>query len=147
MRSYRYVLVLALLAALAIPACAARARATYIPEGGDYVAEDLPVALEEPAPDRISRITVDDAPAVRQEVLADLRTHGDEAARLADVLTSEFPTDVAAVPYVVERGTFDSEPAWIVFEAWGDAGESMTLRRVWVFSRNDLSVMAADSTP
>lgn len=147
MRGYRYVLVLMLLAALATTACAARARVTYIPEGGEYVAEDLSAAIEDPAPGRISRITADDAPAIRQEILADLRTHGDEAARLADALTSDFPTDVAAVPYAVERGTFEGEPAWIVFEAWGDAGEPLTLRRVWVFSRDDLSVLAADSTP
>lgn len=147
MRSYRYVLILVLLAALAVPACAAQARITYIPEGGDYTTEDLPDALNDPAPRSISRVAADDAPAIRQEVLADLRTHGDEAARLADVLTSDFPAGTAAVPYAVEIGTFEDEPAWIVYEAWGEAGEPLTLRRVWVFSRDDLSVLAASSSP
>jgi len=137
--------VLALLAALAISACAAQARVTYIPEGGAYTAEDLSRALDDSDPGSASRVAAEDALAARQEALADLRTQGDDAARLADMLTSEFPTDTAAVPYAAEIATFDGEPAWVVFEAWGDTGEPLDHRRVWVFSRDDLSVLAADS--
>lgn len=145
MRSHRYAPVLAVLAALAISGCAEQARVTYIPEGGAYTADDLSAALDDSDPGSASRVTAADALTVRQEALADLRTHGDDAARLADVLTSEFPADTAAVPYAVEIGAFKGEPAWIVFEAWGDVGEPLTHRRVWVFSRDDLSVLAADS--
>jgi hypothetical protein len=146
MRSHRYIQALALLAVLAIAGCAAHARVTYIPEGGAYTADDLSRALDESDPGSTARTSADDALAARQEALADLRTHGDEASRLADVLTAEFPSDTSAVPYVVEIGTFDREPAWIVFEAWGESGEPLAHRRVWVFALDDLSVVAADST-
>lgn len=145
MRGHRYTPVLALLITLAVSGCAGQARVTYIPEGGNYAADDLSRALDDSEPGSTSRLTAEDALTARQEALADLRTHGDDAARLADVLTSEFPTDTTAVPYAVEAGTFDDVPAWIVFEAWGDAGQPLTHRRIWVFSRDDLSVLAADS--
>ena len=94
-------------------------------------------------PDR--DVTADEAPDVRQSALADLRTNGDDAARLADVLTAEFPADVLAVPYEVERGAYDGEDAWIVFESWTSEGAELTGRRVWVFAHDDLSMLAAHS--
>ncbi|MGB4442614.1 MAG: hypothetical protein WBJ62_10440 [Coriobacteriia bacterium] len=145
MRTHSYITVLAVLASLAIAGCAQHARVTYIPEGGSYTADELSAALDDSDPGSASRVMIEDALTARQEALADLRTHGDDAALLADVLTAEFPTDTAAIPYAVEVGAFNDEPAWIVYEAWGDAGEPLTHRRVWVFSRDDLSVVAADS--
>lgn len=145
MRSKPYVTILALVTVFVLSACAGQARVTYIPDGGAYTVEDLSGALAESDPGSAARVKAEDALAARQEALADLRTHGDDAARLADTLTSEFPTDSTAVPYSVEVATFDGEPAWIVFEAWGDAGEALDSRRVWVFARDDLSILAADS--
>ncbi len=146
MHGHRSIPVLAVITALALSGCAAQVRITYIPEGGTYTAEDLSRALDESDPGPVSRVEAEDVAASRQETLADLRTHGEDASRLADVLTSDFPSDTTAVPYAVELATFEGEPAWIVFEAWGDPGEPLSHRRVWVFSRVDQSVLAADST-
>jgi hypothetical protein len=90
-------------------------------------------------------VSSEDALDVRQEALADLRKNDESTAMLADTLTSDFPLDVAAVPYLVELGTFDGEPAWIVYESWGESGEKLVHRRLWVFSYGDRSVLAAHS--
>jgi len=142
----RLALLLLLIFVLALTgACATRAHLQFIPEGGTYTAESLPVALETSDAGPTAKIATGDASAVRQQVLADLRTNGDEAGVLADVLTAEFPPGVAAVPYTVEKGAYEGEPAWIVFEAWGEPGGTLSYRRIWVFAAADKAVMAAHS--
>lgn len=146
MRGKLWVLGLAaLLATTALAACGSASRVTYIPAGSSYTAASLAEALEESNPGAAARVTIDEAPDVRQSALADLRTNGDQAARLADMLTSEFPTDVLAVPYAIERGTYDGEAAWIVFEAWTTDSTELSGRRVWVFADDDLTMLAAHS--
>lgn len=135
----------ALFATLALAACGSASRVTYIPEGTSYTSESIVAALEASDAGSASRVTVEEAPDVRQSALADLRTYGDEAARLADMLTAEFPSDVLAVPYAIEHGTYDGEDAWIVFESWAGDGAELSGRRVWVFAYDDLSVLAAQS--
>lgn len=139
----RYATLLLLLAVLVVPGCASPSRVTYIPDGGAYSAENLADALDAADPGAAARVKADEAAAMRQEALADLRTRGDEAGSLADMLTSEFPTDTTAIPYKVERGTFEDEPVWIVYEAFGDPGASLSSRRVWVFSEGDLALVTA----
>ncbi len=145
MHGSRSTLCLVLLAALIVPGCASPSRVTYIPDGGAYTADGLSGTLEDADPGAAARVKPEEAAQVRQEALADLRTKGDETGPLADTLTSQFPTDTTAIPYRVERGEFEDEPAWIVYEAWGDPGEALSGRRVWVFSQADLSVITASS--
>ncbi len=146
MRKRRYVFCLvALFTALSAVGCASASRVTYIPEGTSYTAESLAEALGQSDAGSTTDVATEEASDVRQSALADLRSHGDEAARLADVLTSEFPTGVAAVPYAVEHGSYEDQDAWVVFEAWGDAGGTLSGRRVWVFAYDDLAVLAAQS--
>lgn len=138
------VLLLALVACLVI-ACTSPADIDYIPEGGSYAEEELETALAQSDAGATADVTTEEAPEVRQEALARLRQHGADAASLADTLTSEFPVDVAAVPYAVELGEFEGQPAYIVFEAWGEDGGTLSYRRMWVFSRDDMGVLAARS--
>jgi hypothetical protein len=63
------------------------------------------------------------------------------------MLTNEFPLATVAVPAIVELGAFEGEPAWIVIEAYEGADGTLSSRRLWVFSRADLSVVAALSQP
>jgi len=135
----------ALLATLALTACGSASRVTYIPEGSAYTSDSIVTALEASDAGPASRVTAEEAPDVRQSALADLRTNGDEAARLADMLTAEFPSDVLAVPYVVEHGTYEGEDAWIVFESWTSESGELSGRRVWVFRYEDLGMLAAHS--
>lgn len=139
-------LCLVLAAVLTTAACTSPARVTFIPEGDVYTANDLQSALEDSDPGRVASVQTADAPGVRQEALANLRRNGEGAGELADTLTTEFPVDVAAVPYRVEKGAYGDTEAWIVFEAWGEPGGDLVYRRAWVFSLDDRSVIATHST-
>ncbi len=132
-----------LLVQLALAGCSGTARILYIPEGGDYSAEDLPVLLEDADTSKARGLDPAEVPGARQDALADLRTHGAEAAALADALTSQFPVDVNAIPVEVHRASYEGEPAWIVVESWGDDGKPVTETRLWVFSEEDLDLMTA----
>lgn len=138
---------LALALAALLTSCAPRLTLTYLPEGGSYATADLGQVLQRAELERAERVAVDEAPALRQRALASLRRHGAEAAALADTLTRDFPTDVASVPMIVERATFEGQPAWVVAEAWGEAAGTLTHRRVWVFAYHDHALLAVQSLP
>lgn len=145
MRSRRIALCLLLSALLTTSACGSPSRLSYIPEGGSYTAGDLADALAASDPGPTSHVTSEDAPQIRQQALANLRSQSEDAAALANTLTSEFPSDIAAVPYRVELGTFEGDPAWIVFESWGEPGQSLDHRRLWVFAYDDRMLLATQS--
>lgn len=83
----------------------------------------------------LAGITAKDAPALRSRVLADLRAKGADGARVADVLTAGFPQRTAAVPVLVRLCAVDGTQAIVVVEAFGEAGSTLTHRRLWVFDR------------
>lgn len=132
------------LLALSLMACSSPSDLNFIPDGPSYAAGDLNTALADANPGSTASVSVEDASEVRQEALAELRKNGDEAALLADALTASFPTDVPAVPYRVERGMYEGEQAWIVFEAWGEE-DTLAYRRVWVLSAETRDILAAFS--
>lgn len=136
-----------LLVATSLVACGSAARLSFIPDGGSYTAEDLPALLASADLTAVSSVATEDGPRLRQDMLTSLRRQGDDAAALADTLTREFPTDVTSVPTVVERATYDGAPAWIVIEAWGEQGGTLSHRRLWVFSYEQRAVVAALSAP
>jgi hypothetical protein len=140
---------LACLTALVLSAsalsCASAARAAFTPDGGSYGADDLTQLLQDADLSAFSDIPTDDAAETRTRILASLRQEGDDAAALADTLTSDFPTDITSVPAIVERGTYEGEQAWIVIESWGEPGGTLAYRRIWVFSYDERAVVAATS--
>lgn len=123
--------------------CSSPARISYIPEGGSYTAEDIGGVLDDVSPGEIAEAPTTEIGQLRQEALADLRTHGDDAAALADALTHQFPVDVNAVPIEVRAGAYEGQPAWIVVESWGAPGERLSSVRLWVFSSEDLALITA----
>lgn len=141
----RGIVILLLAAAFALSSCSSASRITYIPDGGAYTEADLGKTLAAAHAGPVAGLSAGEVAGVRQEMLADLRSRDDDAALLADTLTSDFPTDVNAVPFRVESGALDGEPAWIVFEAWGDEGKRLDHTRVWIFSRDDRSLITAKS--
>lgn len=130
---------------VAMLSCGTPAKAVFVPDGGPYVADDLTRLLQDADLAAFSDTPTDDAAELRTRVLASLRQEGDDAAALADTLTSDFPTDVASVPAIVEHGTYEGEPAWIVIESWGEPGQKLSYRRIWVFSYEERAVVAATS--
>lgn len=138
---------IALLLVTTLVACGPATRATFIPDGGSYAADDLAGLLADADLSAFDDVATEDAVEVRQKVLASLRQEGADAAALADTLTAEFPPDADSVPAIVEHATYEGAPAWIVIESWGDTGGSLTHRRLWVFSYNERAVVAAQSAP
>lgn len=132
-----------LLVQLALTGCSGTAHISYIPEGGDYSADDLPALLANVDTSAVQDLDPEEVSEARQDALADLRTHGDDAALLADALTTQFPIDVNAVPVEVHRASYDDEPVWIVVESWGDNGEPVSDTRLWVFSAEGLDLITA----
>ncbi|MBN2248392.1 MAG: hypothetical protein JW733_06800 [Coriobacteriia bacterium] len=123
--------------------CSSPTRISYIPEGGSYAADDLAPILEATDLGDTVGIPIDQIGTSRQDALAELRTHGDEAAALADTLTHQFPVDVNAIPIEVRAARYEGEPVWIVIEAWGAPGERLSSGRLWVFSAADLTPVTA----
>jgi len=126
--------VLGLATAVLLASCAPAHRVTYIPEGGSYTVDDLARLLDEADLGAAVRIDTSDAVDERQSTLADLRREGDDTGRLADTLTLDFPADLA---------TYEGAEAWVVIEAWGEEGGSLTHRQLWVLSYDDGAVLAA----
>lgn len=147
MMSYRFhrsaVAALLSLGLLLAWGCSSPARISYIPEGGSYTAEDIATVLADADPGEAAKASAAESGSMRQEVLADLRTYGDDAAALADALTHQFPVDVNAVPFEVRAGIYEGQPAWIVIESWGAPGEQLSSVRLWVFSSEDLALITA----
>lgn len=125
--------------------CSSSTRISYIPDGGAYTADDLGEVIDSTDPGDTRGLPADEVGASRQEALANLRTHGQEAGALADALTHQFPVDVNAVPIEVRSATYEGAPVWIVVESWGDAGQALSSLRLWVFSANDLTLVTAVS--
>ncbi|MBF4509766.1 MAG: hypothetical protein ISP10_04720 [Aeromicrobium sp.] len=134
-----------LVVALTLTGCGGADIVTYIPDGGSYTSEDLTEALRTADLRSVASVAPDEIAQTRQSALAELRQNGDEAAALADVLTSDFPTDVLSVPVHIEVAEFEGRSVWLVIEASADDDGSLTSRRLWVFARDSLDLLAAIS--
>jgi hypothetical protein len=92
-----------------------------------------------------SSIKTEQATAERQKALAELRRLGSEPAAVADMLTKDFPQQSRAVPVSVTAATVSGVPAYVVVEATGRPGGTLTSRRVWVFDASSGAVMGSAS--
>jgi hypothetical protein len=107
----------------------------YEPEGGTYTAAtvgELAATIDDPS---FAGAPSEEAEELRHEQLAALRAEGGSAALLADILTEEFPTTTAAVPYYAEEAVVDDREAWVVLEVWGSPGANLDRQRLWVLER------------
>jgi hypothetical protein len=78
-------------------------------------------------------VETSEAPALRARALGQLRAEGEDGSRTAELLTTGFPPLTASVPVLVRFCTVDGADAVVVVEAYGDAGGTLTHRRLWVF--------------
>jgi hypothetical protein len=90
-------------------------------------------------------VTSTDAPALRARVLTDLRAKGDAGVRAAELLTKGFPASTPSVPVFVRLCAVDGVDAIVVVEAFGDAGGTLTHRRLWIFDRVKGTMLRAAS--
>jgi len=90
-------------------------------------------------------VTSTDAPALRAEVLGQLRAKGAAGVRAAELLTNGFPARTASVPVLVRLCAVDGIDAVLVVETFGDAGTMLTHRRLWIFDRATGALLRAAS--
>ena len=93
----------------------------------------------------LASVSTTDAPALRDTALKELRTRGTLGVRAADLLTTGFPEHTASVPVLVRVCTVNGTASIVVVEAFGDAGKTLTHRRLWVFDRATGAVTLAAS--
>jgi hypothetical protein len=127
---------MALLSIIVLISGCSKAGLEYIPAGGTYTMQDAQSAAAVASLDSVRDVMTADASALRTDRLTDLRSNGDEASALADMLTVDFPSEIAAV---------DGTSVWLVIEAWGDEGEVLTHRRLWVIDKTTLEVIGSSS--
>ncbi|HEY5517505.1 MAG TPA: hypothetical protein VIL15_04480 [Coriobacteriia bacterium] len=135
------------LSALVVAACGSAAAPTVRLETAaapltSAAAERLAASTDISA---LSAVASTDAPALRDDMLAQLRTEGAVGTRAAELLTTGFPKRTASVPVVVRECTVDGVDAVVVVEAYGDAGKTLTHRRLWVFDRTTGAILRAAS--
>jgi hypothetical protein len=138
----------AVLASLALAACGRPAATPTVrfETGGapltSAAAETLAASTDIRA---FASVTSTDAPALRAEVLEQLRAKGDAGVRAAELLTKGFPARTASVPVLVRLCAVDGIDAVVVVEAFGDAGATLTHRRLWIFDRATGALLRAAS--
>lgn len=93
----------------------------------------------------LSKTPSADAPALRSDVLEELRAKSEAGQRAADLLTEGFPEKTEAVPVLVRFSSVDGTAAVVVVEAFGDDGGMLTHRRLWVFVRDSGAILRAAS--
>jgi len=93
----------------------------------------------------LAGVTTEDASTLRAAMLEQLRAFGADGERAADLLTAGFPKDTASVPVLVRVCRFEGRSAFVVVEAFGDAGGALAHRRLWVFDATTGNVVRAAS--
>lgn len=144
-RACRALPVMLVVSLLALAACTSQVRAAFVPNGAPLdlaAAEQLARTADLSS---VSSVDVASAPAARQQVLRDLRSHGSAGDRAADLLTQGFPALTPSVPVLVRIGPFEGKQALVVVEAYGDASGRLAHRRLWVFDLASGSVLQASS--
>jgi hypothetical protein len=125
----------ALMLALALMGCSAP-NLTFVDEGGSYNRESALALTAAADSGDLADHSTREAGVLRHDALVDLRGEGAAGAEAASIITRTFPSDAAAVPFYVERATFDSVPALVIIEAIGPADGSLVDKRIWVLSED-----------
>ena len=128
-------------ATILVAGCGRIPTTDFVADGGSYTGESLRETLTEADLSGFAKIETADASAAREDALVGLRRRGDDASDVATLLTRGFPERTAAVPALVEGAEFEGVEAWVVIEAWGEEGGSLTHRRVWVFDRSSGQIL------
>lgn len=141
MRS-RTALAHAALLATSLALCACAPSVTYVADESDRPLVDVESFADSFDTARWERVPSGEAVELRNRALAALRAGGEEAAVLADLLTSGFSAS-RGVPVHVEATRVDGQPVWIVIEVYGPDGGTLDRTRLWVLSRPDGAVRSS----
>jgi hypothetical protein len=127
-----------------LASCSSAPELVFDPDGeAEYTLEELEEYTAEADPAPAEGVVVSEAAETREQLLIELRTRGDEGRELATMLTEGFPPETASVPVLAEAAFVDGQEVWLVVEAWGDEEGELTHRRLWVFAREDGTLVHA----
>jgi hypothetical protein len=124
-------LVLVLGLALVLTGCSAQ-EAPFVDGGATYDKTSVMKLAEGVDTARLATTPSSEATYLRHKALTSLRTRGERAVPVADMLTKTFSAETRGVPVYFERATFDDKPAVIMIEAAGPANGKLIAKRVWV---------------
>lgn len=129
MRAAMLVLVLGL--AVILAGCSAK-EAPFVDSGATYDKTSVMKLAEGVDTAKLASTPSSEATYLRHKALTALRTQGERAVPVADMLTKTFPAETRGVPVYFERATFNDKPAVIMIEAAGPADGKLMAKRVWV---------------
>lgn len=130
-RAKTIIAVAAVVVATVLAGCGS-ATITYVEDGGPTVRSELETLLRDTSPGDLADVRSEDAADLRTAHLTRLRDTSASGRQTADLITATFPRQERAVPYHVERVTFEGSPAVVILEASGRDGERLSQRRLWV---------------
>ena len=128
-------LVLALLVLAAIQGCSPN-RPTFVDTGASYNQKSVLALAASVETTSLAQTSTERATALRHEALTALRSSGERAVPVADLITRTFPADTRGVPVYFERASFDGKLAIIMIEATGPPKGKLSSKRVWVLDEN-----------
>jgi hypothetical protein len=129
LRAAMLVLVLGL--ALVLTGCSEQ-EAPFVDGGATYDKTSVMKLAEGVDTAKLAATPSSEATYLRHKALTSLRTRGERAVPVADMLTKTFSAETRGVPVYFERATFDNKPAVIMIEAAGPANGKLIAKRVWV---------------
>ena len=132
--------VFAALIILTLSACSAE-QITYIDEDNSYDDSTIDSIVEDVGHSPMTDTPAEESVDLRHKSLVELRSKEGSAEELANLLTSTFSSEIEAVPYYAEAGTFEGTDVWIMLEAWGSSGGTLDRTRMWVFDRQSGDVV------
>lgn len=109
---------------------------TFVEDGALYDSASAGELVEQADPGSLAEKPAAQASELRHDYLVALRGLGGGAATAAEVITRTFPTETEAVPFYVELAMFDDEPAYIIVEALGRPGGTLSDKRLWVIDED-----------
>lgn len=105
----------------------------YVDTGATYTTQTVTSAYDRADISKLAGEPTSASVKLRHDALTRLRSRGDGAATVADLLTKVFPADTRGVPVYVERAVVNGKPAIIMIEATGPKTGKLTTERLWVF--------------
>lgn len=131
MRLGRVVLCSIMIVALAFSSGCGKENTTFVESERDYTGRSALALAGSTEAAEVSDKPTAGAGDLRRAALISLRRQGDVAQQAADLITATFPVNTPGVPLRVEKATFEGEPAFIVVEAIGRRGGTLSDKRVW----------------
>jgi hypothetical protein len=127
----RYSAVCGLTSVLLLAGCAGQPT-TFVSEGGSYDASSAVDRAEDADLGSLAKEPSDRASDLRRRALVSLRKQGDEQQRAAELITRTFPAETRAVPFYIERASYENTPGYLIVEALGRPDETLSRKRLWI---------------